>query len=86
VLETISLELVEAVRGGDRSTSTTTDLGPLHIRQSDYSRCLSTTMRLTAEQYPSTNPWWWPFGTDRNAQRRARATITNVRRNCGLPR
>ncbi len=78
--------LLEHVLGGANSTTTTE--APLYRRSTsttDYARCVDQVVRSTAEQYPSTKPWYNPFATDTNAEPRGHATIDNMRSTCGLP-
>lgn len=79
------VELATVVAAGSSTTSTDTPLVRTQTTQTDYAKCVDTVVRQTATQYPSTQPWWNPFGTDTNAGPRARATVDNMRRVCGLP-
>jgi hypothetical protein len=82
----LARELLAAVVGGDTSErGFSVPLFSLTNRQTDYSRCVDQVVAQTAQQYPSTWHWYWPFGSDRNATPRAQATMDNMRRVCGLP-
>ena len=79
-------ELLACVVGGDTSGhDVSTPIFSASNRQTDYSRCIDTVRSQTAQQYPSTRPWYNPFATDTNAGPRAQATMDNMRKYCGLP-
>lgn len=79
-------ELLASVVGGDTSErGVSTPIFSASNRQTDYSKCLDTVKSETAQQYPSTRPWYNPFATDTNAGPRAKATMENMRNVCGLP-
>ena len=86
-MTTIELELLAGVAGGAGTNSSTLRVGPFSATrtQSDYRYCVDTIKEATAQQYPSTKPWWNPFATDRNASPRAKATIDNIGATCGPP-
>lgn len=81
----IDADLMAFVFGGETSGTTVQVAGARYsTARSDYQTCVDTVTQLTREQYPDTR-WFGLFGTDRNARRRADATLGNLREVCGPP-
>lgn len=84
-MQDITCLMASVVGAGE---SRTTVRGPgfsYSSTRTDYQACVDAVTKTTAAQYPSTTPWWKPWGTDANAGPRASATQTNIRDICGRP-
>ena len=77
-------ELAGVVGGERSSTSVRLGIAAYDSGRSDYQTCVDTVKTLTRDQHPDTRPLGL-FGTDRNARRRAGATLRNLREVCGKP-
>jgi hypothetical protein len=82
----IDRDELAAVAGGETSQqSVNAGLVSVSSTRTNYATCIENVKEQTAQQYPSTRPWYNPFATDTNAGPRAQATMQNMRDVCGLP-
>ena len=81
----LELDALARVMGGESSTTTVRVGGARYSSsQTDYGKCVDTVTDMTRQQHPDTR-LFGIFGTDRNAGRRATATLRNMQQVCGTP-